>query len=119
FKTGAVFSEDYFTLDIKAVKKAAEIVDRFNQLNILSKEIKINVPDVWTFDKDLPAILSRTYEYGETDLGPEGISAFFSNHACSKYCRPHWTAPADPVEHYRPVSSTNMIRHTVSTAKSK
>lgn len=66
-----------------------------------------------------PAILSRTYEYGETDLGPEGISAFFSNHACSKYCRPHWTAPADPVEHYRPVSSTNMIRHTVSTAKSK
>lgn len=49
FKTGAVFEEDYFTLDIKAVDKALEIVNRFNELRIVNKPIKINVPAVWTF----------------------------------------------------------------------
>ncbi|XDG01365.1 hypothetical protein ABKA04_000980 [Annulohypoxylon sp. FPYF3050] len=48
FKTGAVFEKDYFTLDIKAVDKALEIVNRFNELNIVSKTVKINVPAVWT-----------------------------------------------------------------------
>lgn len=48
FKTGAVFSEDYFTLDIKAVDKALEVVNRFNELNIVNKTIKINVPEVRT-----------------------------------------------------------------------
>lgn len=52
FKTGAVFEADYFALDIKAVDKALEIVNRFNQLNILDKTVKINVPAVWTFDED-------------------------------------------------------------------
>ena len=49
FKTGAVFSADYFTLDIKAIDKALEIVNRFNQLNIITKVVKINVPAVWSF----------------------------------------------------------------------
>lgn len=52
FKTGAVFSEDYFTLDIKAVDKALEIVNRFNQLNTVNKVVKINVPGVWYFTDD-------------------------------------------------------------------
>lgn len=52
FKTGAVFEEDYFTLDIKAVDKALDIIDRFNQLDIVDKLVKINVPEVWTFDDD-------------------------------------------------------------------
>lgn len=46
FKAGAAFSADYFTLDIKAVDKALEIVNRFNQLNIVNKSIKINIPAV-------------------------------------------------------------------------
>ncbi|KAI1395563.1 kinase-like protein [Hypoxylon fuscum] len=50
FKTGAVFEADYFTLDIKAVDKALEIVNRFNELNIINKSVKINVPDVWIFE---------------------------------------------------------------------
>jgi hypothetical protein len=49
FRTGAVFEADYFTLDIKAVDKALEIVNRFNDLNIIDKHNKINVPDVWRF----------------------------------------------------------------------
>lgn len=52
FKTGAVFSEDYFTLDIKAVEKALDIVNRFNQLDVIDKTVKINVPEVWAFDDD-------------------------------------------------------------------
>ncbi|POR33713.1 Uncharacterized protein TPAR_06097 [Tolypocladium paradoxum] len=52
FKTGAVFSDDYFTLDIKAVDKALEIVNRFNHLSIVNKVVKINVPEVWRFIDD-------------------------------------------------------------------
>ncbi|KAI1498353.1 kinase-like protein [Biscogniauxia marginata] len=171
FKTGAVFEADYFTLDIKAVDKALEIVNRFNELNIVNKAVKINVPAVWiflgnsgewagqrhlcepfiqnyqkfnsntgwTYDSkawgevmqalshfsyhvsggqfvlcDLqggiyqrevvlsdPVILSRNRDYGMTDLGPQGISSFFSQHSCNKYCRSNWTQPANPVQIFR------------------
>lgn len=49
FKTGDVFEAEYFALDLKAVDKALEIVNRFNQLNIVNKVVKINVPSVWRF----------------------------------------------------------------------
>ncbi|KAK4108291.1 kinase-like protein [Canariomyces notabilis] len=190
FKTGVVFEEDYFTLDIKAVDKALEIVNRFNQLNIVNKTIKINVPQVWRITRshrsnligsrhliepfiqnyqkfnsntgwnddtrhwarvmqalshfsyhisggnyvlcDLqggiyqnevvlsdPVILSRNREYGVTDLGPEGISSFFSQHCCNEYCRPNWTQPANPQEFYRHVRGTTMIQRNVPTAMSR
>jgi len=189
FKTGTVFEKDYFNLDIKAVDKALEIVNRFNQLNVVSKVIKVNVPQVWTFTHDSgewagsktltepfiqnyqkfnsnsgwtdttrmwaqamqalshfsyhvsggmfvlcdiqggiyqnevvlsdPAILSRNRDYGVTDLGPEGISSFFSTHTCNSYCRPNWTLPANPVRHFQPRMGTTMLRHTASTARSR
>lgn len=49
FKTGVVFEDEYFALDIKAVDRALEIVNRFNELNIVNKVVKINVPAVWEF----------------------------------------------------------------------
>ncbi|KAK2802563.1 hypothetical protein FQN51_004355 [Onygenales sp. PD_10] len=189
FKTGAVFSDDYFTLDIKAVDKALEIVNRFNQLNMINKAVKINVAAVWNFVDgntawagqkvlcepfiqnyqkfnsnsgwnddsrgwgeamqalshfsyhlsggnyvlcDLqggiyqqevvlsdPVILSRNREYGVTDLGSAGISSFFSQHDCNNYCRPNWTKPARPVQHFRPVQGTTMIQRTVPTRHSR
>jgi hypothetical protein len=189
FKSGAVFSDDYFTLDIKAVNKALEIVNRFNQLNIISKVIKINVPEVWHFEDGSdewagqrhlcepyiqnyqkfnsntgwnddstawgevmqalshfsyhvsggnyvlcdvqggiyrqavvlsdPVILSRDREYGVTDLGSDGINSFFSHHDCNKYCRPNWTKPANPIQHFKPVPGTSMIRRTVPTGYSR
>lgn len=189
FKTGSVFEEDFFTLDIKAVDKALEIVNRFNQLNIVNKTVKINVPQVWTFEKnsgewsgvkslvepfiqnyqkfnsnsgwtdtsrtwakimqalshfsyhisggmfvlcDLqggiyqqgvvlsdPVILSRSRSYGVTDLGPNGISSFFSTHECTGYCRPHWSQPANPYPYFEPRMGTTMLRHTASEARSK
>lgn len=50
-KTGVVFEEDYFTLDVKAVDKALDIVNQFNDMNMVNKEIKVNVPEIWTFDE--------------------------------------------------------------------
>lgn len=66
-----------------------------------------------------PVILSRGGEYGVTDLGPDGISSFFSQHTCNEYCRPNWTQPANPVRHFVPVAGTTMIRRTVSTEASR
>ncbi|KAI1777839.1 kinase-like protein [Hypoxylon cercidicola] len=189
FKAGAVFEADYFTFDIKAVDKALEIVNRFNELNIVSKTVKINVPAVWAFNQwagkwagqrmlcepfiqnyqkfnsnsgwvdesrtwgevmqalshfsyhvsggqfvlcDLqggvyqhkvvlsdPVILSRNRDYGVTDLGPDGISSFFSQHYCNNYCRSHWTQPMNPVRIFRPVAGTTMMRHMVPTRHSR
>lgn len=187
FKTGAVFSEDYFTLDIKAVDKALEIVDKFNQLGLINKVVKINVPEVWFFTDECdnewtgqkvlcepfiqnyqkfnsnsgwndeskawgqvmqalshfsyhlsggnfvlsdiqggiyqheivlsdPVILSRNRQYGVTDLGPDGISSFFAQHSCNDFCRSHWARPANPMQYFRPVQSTTMIKREVPTA---
>jgi hypothetical protein len=52
FKTGGVFEDDYFALDIRAIDKALDIVNRFNQFNVVDKEVKVNVATVWTFDDD-------------------------------------------------------------------
>ncbi|UKZ73889.1 hypothetical protein TrVFT333_001543 [Trichoderma virens FT-333] len=190
FKSGAVFSEEYFTHDILAVDKALEIVNRFNQLCIVNKPIKINVPTVWTFTSNCdaewagqktlvepfiqnyqkfnsntgwndestawgevmqavshfsyhvsggmyvlcdlqggiyqrevvlsdPVILSRRRDYGVTDLGPEGISSFFSSHDCNRYCRSNWTRPANPAQVFRPTPRTTMMRRNVPTAQSR
>ncbi|KAI1452468.1 kinase-like protein [Annulohypoxylon moriforme] len=189
FKTGAVFEADYFTLDIKAVDKALDIVNKFNELNIVDKDVKINVPGVWVSDEqygeragqhilcepfiqnyqkfnsnsgwfddsiswgevmqalshfsyhisggqfvlcDLqggvyrnevvlsdPVILSRNRDYGVTDLGPDGISSFFSQHRCNSYCRSNWAKPSRPVQIFPPVAGTTMMRHSVSTRQSR
>ncbi|KAH7308492.1 elongation factor 2 kinase [Stachybotrys elegans] len=188
FKTGAVFSNDYFTLDIKAVDTALEIVDRFNALGIVNKPVKVNVAQVWTFDDDVddewagqkhlcepfiqnyqrfnsntgwtdysvawgevmqalshfsyhtsggnyllcdlqggiyhdevalsdPVVLSPTREYGVTDLGPEGISSFFSQHVCNNFCRPHWIQPANPVQYFVPRPGTAMVPSSTASSR--
>ncbi|ATY62196.1 elongation factor 2 [Cordyceps militaris] len=183
FKSGSVFSDDFFTLDIKAVDKALEFIDKFNELGIVAKTIKLNIPAVWHYSSgsregekilvepfirnyqkfnsnsgwtndddgwaevmqalshfsyhvsggfyvlcDIqggiyarevvlsdPVILSRTRQFGVTDLGPPGISSFFNEHCCNNYCRPHWSRPAKTAQHFRPVSGTSMIRRDVPT----
>lgn len=183
FKSGSVFSDDFFTLDIKAVDKALEFIDKFNELGIVAKTIKLNIPAVWRYtsgsregEKILvepfiqnyqkfnsnsgwtnddggwaevmqalshfsyhvsggfyvlcdiqggiyarevvlsdPVILSRTRQFGVTDLGPPGISSFFNQHCCNYYCRPHWSRPAQTAQYFRPVSGTSMLRRDVPT----
>jgi len=43
-----------------------------------------------------PIILSRQPEsYGGGDLGPKGISTFFSRHRCNRFCMDSWQMPRD------------------------
>jgi hypothetical protein len=48
-----------------------------------------------------PVIQSRHQEFGPTDLGPAGISTFFSNHSCNEFCRANWTQPRDSRSYYK------------------
>lgn len=58
-----------------------------------------------------PVILSRTRQYGPTDLGPQGISSFFSNHVCNEYCRSEWRLPRDQTRYYPRTARTSMEHH--------
>lgn len=56
-----------------------------------------------------PVILSRSKMYGVTDLGPQGISSFFSNHVCNEFCSSTWSKPADQRRYFRPQPGTSMM----------
>ena len=56
-----------------------------------------------------PVILSRTREFGVTDLGPEGISTFFARHKCNKFCKSEWTKPKETQIHFKPSLGTTMV----------
>lgn len=49
FKSGSVFSESFFANDLKVVAKALEIVNKFNSLKVITRQIWLNVPTIWTF----------------------------------------------------------------------
>lgn len=55
-----------------------------------------------------PVILSRTKQYGATDLGPQGISSFFSNHRCNEFCKAGWLRPRDQTRYFQPQMGTSM-----------
>jgi hypothetical protein len=179
FKTGQVFEDAFFSEDIKAADKAIDIVQKWNDKAIIDKNVRLNLPEVWTFVPgcsragvkclqepfienwqkfnsnsgwvggdgtnwsdcmqalshfsyhytggqcvlcDLqggiyadgavltdPVILSRSHEYGVTDLGPAGISTFFSTHVCNEYCRADWSSPADQRRVLPVQSGTSMM----------
>jgi len=56
-----------------------------------------------------PVILSRSKRFGVTDLGPQGISSFFSNHVCNEFCKSDWSMPNDRTRYFRPQQGTSMI----------
>jgi hypothetical protein len=58
-----------------------------------------------------PVVLSRDHRFGPTDLGPDGISSFFSTHVCNEYCRSNWARPRRPVQYFTPVAGTTMTEH--------
>ena len=58
-----------------------------------------------------PVIMSNTREYGPTDLGPQGISSFFSNHVCNEYCRSQWLRFRDQTRYYPRTARTSMEHH--------
>lgn len=56
-----------------------------------------------------PVILSRDRSYGVTDLGPEGMSTFFSRHVCNGFCMAHWQKPRDQAAYFRVFAGTSMM----------
>lgn len=57
-----------------------------------------------------PAVLSRSKSFGVTDLGPEGISTFFSQHRCNEFCRSSWDRPADQRQYLPVTQGTSMMK---------
>jgi hypothetical protein len=51
-------------------------------------------------------------KFGPSDLGPAGISTFFSQHRCGRSCRRHWQKPADTRCLLPVVSETSMTTGT-------
>jgi Alpha-kinase family len=48
FKTGIVFEETFYEVDINAVSKAHDMIREWNTREYISKPIWINIPQVWT-----------------------------------------------------------------------
>ncbi|KAI1798734.1 kinase-like protein [Daldinia bambusicola] len=66
-----------------------------------------------------PVIFSQTMEYGDTDLGPDGITSFFSQHRCTAFCRPDWARPAHAVQIYNAAPHTARRGYIVPTRQSR
>jgi hypothetical protein len=50
-KPGVVFNQrEFFEANVKAARKAREIIDRFNNLQLVSRSIRINIPEVREFE---------------------------------------------------------------------
>lgn len=62
-----------------------------------------------------PAVLSTTREFGVTDLGPQGISSFFSRHVCNEYCEKSWIKPTDRKAYFEGKEGTSMVAIAVVT----
>jgi len=58
-----------------------------------------------------PVIQSRRQTFGPTDLGPEGISTFFSRHRCNKFCTLNWSRPRDTHQYFSTFKGTSYATH--------
>lgn len=50
FKTADVMEKHFFQTDIATSKKAIEIISKWNAKGFVNKMIRVNLPEVWTFD---------------------------------------------------------------------
>jgi len=55
------------------------------------------------------AIHSAKKEFGVTDYGQQGISTFFCQHKCNRFCQPYWRKPQDQTQYYRSQEGTSMM----------
>jgi hypothetical protein len=115
FKTGTVFSDDYFTLDIKAVNKALEIVNLFNQLGIVKQVIKINVAEVWTCTADSPGDLVGSRNLLEPFI--ENYEKFNSNSGWSDESV-GWAEVMQALSHFSYHAPAGIMFYAISKAAS-
>ena len=178
-KEGLVFEDAYYKQDISAMIKAQDFIHEWNKRKFIDKPVRINIPEIWTFDEDCSNEWKRTkvmvepflrnfikfnsnsgycqettewgkamqalshfsyhvsdgryllidlqgaiysnsivltdsllnsaeYEFGPGDFGPEGISTFFSQHKCNKFCKKYWRVPDDRTKYMEPRIGTSM-----------
>jgi len=50
FKTGGVMEARFFNTDVAASQKAVEVITKWNSKGFIDKMVKVNLPEVWTFD---------------------------------------------------------------------
>jgi hypothetical protein len=49
FKESSAFEEDFFRLDLLAVDKCLELVEKWNECKFIDKIVKVNSPEIWQF----------------------------------------------------------------------
>ena len=49
FKSGQVYEETFFAEDVIVSGKAIDIVQKWNDLNLIDRAVRLNLPEVWTF----------------------------------------------------------------------
>lgn len=57
FKDGLainIMDNAFYEQDIRAVKQAGEIIKLFNNSRTIDKDIRLNIPEIWRFEKNAP-----------------------------------------------------------------
>lgn len=107
FKTGSVFEESYFQVDLAVAKKALEIVNSFNDAKIVSSQTRIwlNKPEVWMFE-------SRNSRNGEKNIIEPMIrnfEKFNSNTGWTPNEKSSWIDVMQALSHYSYHSSNGSL----------
>ena len=45
------YESKFYDTDVKNVDKALHLLEEFNSQNIVGQEIRLNIPEVWTFEE--------------------------------------------------------------------
>ncbi len=52
FKTGGVMESHFYDTDLAACNQAIQLITKWNAKSLIDRMIKINLPEVWTFDSN-------------------------------------------------------------------
>ncbi|GMH45979.1 hypothetical protein BSKO_13943 [Bryopsis sp. KO-2023] len=95
FKSGSVFSETFFSEDIKAIHKTIEIVQDWNDEGLVDRTVRVNEARVWTFE----ATSRRAGERCLVEPFVENYQKFNSNSGWCDRSTP-WPRVMQALSHY-------------------
>lgn len=101
FKSGSVFEESYFAVEMKVVARALQVINNFNADRIINKSIWLNEPTVWTYveskEKSLIEPMIHNFE------------KFNSNSGWSPDQQTAWVEAMQALSHYSYHSSQRQV----------
>ncbi|GMH34720.1 hypothetical protein BSKO_02581 [Bryopsis sp. KO-2023] len=106
FKTGSVFSDTYFSMDIKATDKAIEIVQKWNDEGFVDKPVLVNKAQVWALQDVCPGLgdgsRDRRPQAGERCLVQPFIENYQNFNSNSGWCdcSSPWARLMQALSHY-------------------